>query len=145
MSSERPTEDLCHAQLRGAMVWSLSAALSLWYRGKRPTLTRQQAEESAKHGRMFLRCYSKLSEKALQSGRLLYKVRPKCHYFDHLLDEVERLHRNPMSLSNFVDEDNMKVLKGVSAACHPRTVLVSWPKRYLLKKAMTWLKLKQRE
>ena len=141
MPEERSAEDLCHAQLRATMAWCLSGALSLWYQGPRPTLTQEQAERSAWLGRRHLRCYAKLALGALESKRLLYKLRPKHHYMEHLLDEVERLHRNPMAQSNFIDEDNMKILKLVSLACHPRTVKTTWARRYILKKAMCWLRL----
>lgn len=123
------------------MVWNLSEALSIWYRGPRPTLTREQAERSAECGRKHLRCYAKLAAEALDAERFLYKLRPKHHYMEHLLDEVKRLHRNPMSQSNFCDEDNMKILKGVSAACHPKTVLRTWARRYVLKKTIFWHRL----
>ena len=139
--SDRPIVDLQHAQLRATMVWNLSAALSIWYRGSRPTLTQEQAEQSAEFGRNHLRTYALLALKAAESERLLYKLRPKHHYMEHLLDEVERLHRNPMAQSNFLDEDNMKVLKGVSLACHPRTVKTTWARRYILKKTTLWFKI----
>jgi hypothetical protein len=144
MDENRPAEDHCHAQLRATMVWNLSAALSIWYQGPRPKLTQEQAEESVRLARVHLWCYAKLAEKALASKRLLYKVRPKHHYWEHMLDEVERLHANPMAQSNFIDEDNMKVLKNVSLACHARTVKTTWARRYVLKKAMCWLRLANR-
>lgn len=144
MQDDRSAADICHAQLRATMVWCLSAALSIWYRGPRPMLSQQQAEYSAWLGRAHLRCYAKLAVEALNSNRLLYKLRPKHHYFEHLLDETFRLHRNPIHQANFVDEDLMKMLKNVSISCHPRTAKLTWGRRYVLKKAMTWLKLSRR-
>lgn len=43
-----------------------------------------------------------------------------------------------MATSNFLDEDMMKAMRGVSKACHPKTVKVAWARRYLLKKILSW-------
>ena len=45
---------------------------------------------------------------------------------------------NPMSTSNFLDEDMMKAMRGVAKACHPKTVKHAWARRYLLKKVIAW-------
>lgn len=91
--------------------------------------------------RLHLQCYAALAKAELAAGRLLRRLRPKLHYLDHLASEVARTHGNPMSQRNFLDEDNMKHLKAVAVACHPRTAQTAWSKRYLLKKVLLWKRL----
>ena len=70
--------------------------------------------------------------------KLLWKIRPKHHYWVELLDYMYRSSLNPMSTSNFLDEDMMKAMRGVAKACHPKTVKHAWARRYLLKKVIAW-------
>ena len=93
-------------------------------------------------GRSHLVCYAALAAGALAQHQLLYKVRPKCHYFEHALDECALWGNNPLSQSSFLDEDNMKSLRNLAVKCHPRTVKVTWARRYILKKVLLWHKLK---
>ena len=49
-----------------------------------------------------------LADRALQQQRLLWKMRPKLHYISHLISEMLATNLNPVHMSNFLDEDNMK-------------------------------------
>lgn len=89
-------------------------------------------------GSLFNSCYTELARDALQKKQLLWKIRPKHHYWVHLLDYMSKSAINPMATSNFLDEDMMKAMRGVSKACHPKTVKVAWARRYLLKKILSW-------
>ena len=124
------------------MCWCLSACLSIWSKGKKPKLSQQEKEKSVWLGRSHLVCYAALAAGALAQHQLLYKVRPKCHYFEHALDECALWGNNPLSQSSFLDEDNMKSLRNLAVKCHPRTVKVTWARRYILKKVLLWHKLK---
>ena len=138
---EETGEELVHAQVRASMCWALSTAVSIWSRGSRPYLTPEEADRSTELGRIYIKLYSWLASEALARGQLLWKLRPKYHYMQHMLDEVERTHANPMSQSNFLDEDHMKRLRGATVYCHPGTVKLTWARRYVLKRVLTWRRL----
>ncbi|CAK9025019.1 unnamed protein product [Durusdinium trenchii] len=142
LPADRPASDIYHSQLRASMCWCLSACLSIWSKGKKPKLSQQEKEKSVWLGRSHLVCYAALAAGALAQHQLLYKVRPKCHYFEHALDECALWGNNPLSQSSFLDEDNMKSLRNLAVKCHPRTVKVTWARRYILKKVLLWHKLK---
>lgn len=132
-----------HAQLRASMCFSLSACLSIWTKGCRPSLSDQERSVSVAMGRLFLEMYAALSLEAQIDQKLLFKVRPKHHYMRHLLDQTEISGRNPLALSNFTDEDHMKHLRGISLGCHPLTVTTTWARRYILKQTLLWQRLQQ--
>ena len=48
---------------------------------------------------------------------------------------------NPQAASNFLDEDHMKVMRSVGKACHPATAKTKWANRYIVKKAITWMRM----
>lgn len=123
------------------MLWTLSAALSLWYKGGRPFLTEAEVLESTALCRFHMVSYQHLASMNLEEGKLLYKIRPTGHYFDHLITRTAITHANPISFANFVDEDQMKSLRGVVQGCHFNTMLTQWAKRYTLKKVLLWDRL----
>ena len=131
---------LYHLQLMATLCISMSSTISIWSKGQRPHLTLQEKELTFFCGNLFNSCYTALARDALQKRQLLWKIRPKHHYWVHLLDYMSKSAINPMATSNFLDEDCMKAMRGVSKACHPKTVKVSWARRYLLKKILSWKK-----
>ncbi|CAJ1441805.1 unnamed protein product [Effrenium voratum] len=108
---------------------------------ERPHLSDAEAAESSWLGCLHLVCYQALASRALERGDFLWRVRPKHHYIAHLLDETRRWKINPMAASTFLDEDHMKQLRGVSSACHPRTMLKVWARRYILKRTLLWQRM----
>lgn len=142
LAADRSNFDLHRAQMRASMCWALSTCLSIWSKGGKPKLTETEGDLTVYLGRAHVRRYTALAANALSRGQLLYKLRPKVHYFLHLLDELELWSNNPLSQSNFIDEDNMKTLRDAAIRCHAKTVKVSWCRRYILKKVLTWQKLK---
>lgn len=80
----------------------------------------------------------------MAAGKMLYKLRPKMHYMEHLLDEVEQWGGNPLQLANFTDEDHMKSLRSLALGCRPKKVKTSWAWRYVLKRVLRWRRLSQR-
>ena len=81
-------------------------------------------------GRLFMRCYGALRERAENENLLLWRVRPKHHAMDHIIDDV-RLGLNPARSSCFKDEDFLGKFKHTSARCHGRTVQHRGLERYL--------------
>lgn len=131
-------EAVFHAQVRACMCFSLSNLLSTWSQGGRPLLQPAERKATQRLGVWFLAAYSYLAAKALERRLLLYKLRPKHHYLVHLLEHAAESGMNPMHLSNFLDEDNMKMMRGVAKACHAKTVKHAWARRYILKKVLGW-------
>ena len=142
MSADAPPEELFRVQVIGAMCWSLGLCLSTWYKGSRPFLSEPEATQSVRLGKLHLTCYQWLAHDALDQSRLLWYIRPKTHYFMHLLRETSRSRVNPMQLSNFLDQDHMKQLRSISLSRHPRTFLVTWARRYVLKRLMVWHRIR---
>ena len=75
---------MVYIHARSRMPWSLSTALSIWYKGQRPFLTRAQAQQSTELAKLHMRRYQYIASVNLQAGLLRYHVRPKGHYFMHL-------------------------------------------------------------
>lgn len=131
-------EDIYHARLVATLAIAMSSCLSIWSTGHKPMLSVQERNHSFALGNIFCTCYSALAREALNQKQLLWKIRPKHHYWVELLDYMYRSSLNPMSTSNFLDEDMMKAMRGVAKACHPKTVKHAWARRYLLKKVIAW-------
>ena len=124
------------------MCFAMSCCLSIWYKGSVLRLKENEKTKSVEMGRLFLRCYGALAADAQASQELLWKLRPKLHYFEHCLDECLLKGSNPLQQSNFIDEDSMKHLRGVAMSCHPSTVKVTWARRYLLKQVLLYRRMK---
>ena len=121
MPHDSPGSHIFESQLRAVMCFSLSAALSIWSKGERPHLSDAEAwPPEPSHAASFL-----------------WRARPKHHHIAHLLNETRRWKLNPMAASTFLDEDHMKQLRGVSSACHPKTMLKAWARRYILKRSLS--------
>lgn len=142
MPEERSDEDVYRAQVRATMCFAMSCCLSIWYKGSVSRLKENEKTKSVEMGRLFLRCYRALAADAQASQELLWKLRPKLHYFEHCLDECLLKGSNPLQQSNFIDEDSMKHLRGVAMSCHPSTVKVTWARRYLLKQVLLYRRMK---
>lgn len=138
MDEEESGETIYHARLVAVLCFSLSSVISIWSQGQRPHLTESQRNQSFFLGNLFCSCYSALARNAFDRKLPLYRIRPKHHYWVHLLDYMHVSSVNPMATSNFLDEDMMKAMRGVAKACHPKTVKVSWSKRYILKRVISW-------
>ena len=123
------------------MVFSLDAALSVFGAGARPHLDPEQALEGCWLFRTFLLTYQHLASASHRNGWLLFKLRPKLHYSDHLIEETLATRLNPMALANFEDESFMKHMKAVAAATHPTAQLRSWAKRYIAKRTFAWARM----
>ena len=141
MPADLPDESTFYIQARSCMLWSLSTALSIWSKGQRPFLTRAQAQQSTELAKLHMRCYQYIAHVNLQAQLLRYHVRPKSHYFMHLAEHCQETLANPMSFANFVDEDQMKSLRGIIQSCHHSTLMQTWARKYILKKSLLWQRI----
>ena len=71
-------------------------------------LTEGERETAQVCGSMFIRTYLQLAEQAVQAGTLYWKVRPKFHYFCHVITDLSWRSRNPAKDATYMDEDVMK-------------------------------------
>ena len=75
------------------------------------------ATETSCVGRCFVQAYIWLAHNAAANDKVMYRIRPKLHLFDH---DVERLYRwrfNPKSVSCFSDEDFVGRMCGIAISC----------------------------
>ena len=143
LSAATSPEILHHAQQRAGMLWSLDSALSVFGIGDRPFLGDKEVSGGCDLMDLHLILLQKMAGESLKRRELLWRLRPKDHYITHLVDSVRKTRLNPMHLANFVDEDHMKQLRGTVHACHPRSMLRTWSRRYILKRVLLWLAAKQ--
>ena len=129
------------SRVRASMLYSLDASLSVCGAGNRPHLWNEQKLEACWLLRTFLLAYQHLASLALRERRLLYKLRPKLHYTDHLERETYFSGLNPMQVANFEDESFMGHMKHTVAATHPRSQLRTWSKRYVAKRTFAWARM----
>ncbi|CAE7628570.1 unnamed protein product, partial [Symbiodinium sp. CCMP2592] len=89
----------------------------------------------------FLLSYAHAAARFHRKGICLYKLRPKMHYTQHLVDELRCHKLNFYHAANFLDKDHMKFLKIVSAGCHVTSQPRTWARRYLTKQVFLWQRL----
>ena len=68
-------------------------------------LTPEERQTAITTGDLFLMSYMSLATEAIQADEKYFKVRPKIHYLQHLLQQLQGVHRNPYYSSTFMDED----------------------------------------
>ena len=88
-------------------------------------------------GSSFLRMYLSLANKAQEQNALLFKLRPKFHFVQHLLlDATARPSRRSLGWdANFMDEDYVKQCLRILRGLHPSTAAHN-----VLKRQVTQLK-----
>ena len=77
-----------------------------------------QCDASTALFKLHLDAYQFLALDSLAKGRLLWHLRPKFHYSDHLLQWSKSSKMNPQAVSNFMDEDHMKFMSRTGARIH---------------------------
>ena len=84
-------------------------------------LTPVEAQEASDFGWLYLRTYQALAGKCLSAGQCLFKVRPKTHYFAHLLIHVKCTRENPRRHELMTAEDYMGKVKLLGRVAHRLT------------------------
>ena len=90
-----------------------------------------EQEDAALCGRLFLEKYVMLHTAAKERDWMLFKLRPKLHALDHLIDSIGITGFNPMRHSCFQDEDFLGKFKRTSVRCHGMSVQKRNLERYL--------------
>ena len=101
-------------------------------------LTEQGAHKSIAAGYAFLQSYGQLAKTAMNSGRALYKLKPKAHSMAHLVLEMLTQFRcnkcsvcNPVASSTFMCEDFIGRVARLSRRVSPRVQGQKVINRYL--------------
>ena len=101
-------------------------------------LSDSEASEAAHMGRVFLVAYQKLAWLARTDGVYLWKIRPKHHLLDHMIDGLARDKLNPRRLSCMIDECYLGKMKKSSLKCHRSCVSLRFLQRCLLYMGLRW-------
>ena len=118
---------------------------SSFYRRHQPCF-RTLAEEVANSLEEHLVAWQHLAAGCAAMGHLLYKLRPKHHYMDHLADDVRRTRLNPMKLmSCATDESFLGYLKKIGLRCHQMNMVERTFQRYILYISVRWQKARDEE
>ena len=131
-----------HAKMRAVCCWSLDVPLSTWNLNGKVVMSRATVREVTWLCRLHSASYQWLSASSLAEQRLLYKCRPKTHYFVHMVDHFEETAICLMHVSTFGDEDYMGKIRGICQGCHGSTYMLTWARRYALKRALQWREMK---
>ena len=133
-----------HAQVRAVCCWSLDVALSIFNLNPRVKMATQAVCETTWLCRLHSACYQWLACECLVQRRLLYKIRPKTHYFLHMIDHHELTKLCLMFLSTFGDEDYMGKIRKICQGCHGMNYMLSWARKYILKRSLQWREMKKK-
>ena len=131
-----------HARVRATCCWALDISLSCWNLCPKVRMAESHVKENVWYCRLHSARYQYLAGQCIVQKRLLYKCRPKAHYFTHMVDHFLATRLNLMHLSTFMDEDFMGKMRNVCKACHGNTYMVGWARRYVLKRALQWREMK---
>lgn len=106
-----------HAELRSQMLWHLHKFVYT-LDGEGDVLSQQTADDVCRDGEDFLRIYTHLASVAQASQMTSYKLRPKLHYFWHLLQYTRISRENPRRRDLFSAEDFIGRVKKIGQKCH---------------------------
>jgi hypothetical protein len=138
----RPEQKL-NARVRAVCCWALDTALSVFNRTRRVKMLENVVKETTWLCRLHSASYQWLAVRCLSQRRLLFKVRPKTHYFSHMVDHHQESCLCLIHLSTFGDEDFMGKCRRIAQACHGKTYMHAWAKRYVLKRALQWSEMRK--
>jgi hypothetical protein len=106
-----------------------------------PLLMSQQAADRAyRAGYAALIAYRSLHDLCARLGINRFLLRPKCHYFCHILDDMKRCLLSPRLAQVFSEESFMGVIVRVGRKCHGATATHRLMQRYLMHLQLRWRK-----
>eukprot|EP00439_Symbiodinium_sp_Y106_P060799 s3615_g9.t1 len=95
-------------------------------------LTPAERESAYACGDLYLNLYLSLACEAVESGTLLWKVRPKYHYCWHAVNDLLSKGRNPSKDATWMDEDVMRHTFHMRRKMCARKSPLNMLKRYLV-------------
>ena len=84
-------------------------------------LTSEEKSELRGMSQTMMKCYRNLSLESLEACERSWKVKPKLHETQHILEYSAEV-INPMYVWLYSDEDLQKHIKQIAVQCHPCTV-----------------------
>lgn len=126
-----------YEKLRATMMWGLATFVHIldtspmW-------LSIEQANEACYAGRAFCMSYQKLAVINEDLRICLYKIRPKNHFFDHQVDDLERNRLNPNRVNCMQSEDFIGRNARLASKTHRWTVSLRTLERYMITLRMRW-------
>eukprot|EP00438_Fugacium_kawagutii_P019266 Skav217556 [mRNA] locus=scaffold1602:293891:294970:+ [translate_table: standard] len=136
-------EQKSNADFRAVCCWSLDVALSIFSQNQKIKMPMHVVKQTTWLLRLHAACYEYLAARCIGQKTLLYKLRPKTHYFSHMVDHHEETCLCLMHLCCLGDEDFMGKMRKVAQACHGKTYMHTWAKRYALKRALQWSEMRE--
>ena len=131
-----------HSMMRSTCCWAL-AEFCFILDGASLVLKPSEVRRAQRAGLLFLQAYQYLSAEALRNQRRLWKIKPKMHYFCHIVDTLGDL-PNPRHVECFTDESYLGKVKNLGQKCHGTTISKRILQRYILYLAVRWRNSRQR-
>ena len=101
-------------------------------------LTDDQALRARCAGRDTLLLYQRLAEDSYSRSERMWKLRPKMHYFMHIIESLPTTFENPARADAFAWEDFMGRIKRIAAKTHRRSASLRVVQRWLLLLSQRW-------
>ena len=130
-----------HSRVRTTCAWAL-ADYCHTLDGASLVLRPREAERARHAGELFLTCFQYLSAEALDLKVRLWRIKPKTHYFAHVLDNLDDL-PNPRHVECFTDESYLGCIKKLGQKCHAKSVSLRLLQRMILLLALRWHGVKE--
>ena len=92
----------------------------------------EERETALIAGQFFIHTYLLMANAALAADQLLFKVRPKIHYLQHLLEQLQTCNRKPNFGATWMDEDWVRYAVGLKKKMSHRTSSHYILKRFLV-------------
>jgi hypothetical protein len=135
--AKRYQSDTTHDKVRAVCAYAYAQLLHIWDLADR-WLDAQEVADSLFYGRVFLQSYGFLGAEATRLGTVIWKIRPKHHFIDEMLERIRETHMNPRHQHCFMEEDFAGKLSRLARKCHRLTVCVRSIERYLLFITIRW-------
>jgi hypothetical protein len=135
----RPDAD-CTGKLYSSCAWALVQFQKMLDQCDL-VMTEEESVDAEACGRLFLLGYHELALLALEAGLALWRLRPKFHYFDEVLQLMLLTLENPGKQTCMNEEDFMGKLKKIYAKTHRSSQRFRGIQRYLLLLKMVWKRM----
>ena len=122
---------------RASMAWSFSEVIRI-FDASGLFLSVSDAEAAQRHGNNCLVLYQKLAAQAVIANECAYKLRPKWHYFSHMLAELTLTRENPKRQDCFSSEDYIGRIKKIGSKCHRSSVSLRVVQRLVMLLGLRW-------
>ena len=128
-----------HDQVRSTCAYAYAKLLHIFDCADR-WLSDDERAMAVHHGRLFLLSYGWLGREATSNGMALWKVRPKHHAVDGMLERIRESGANPRWQHCCVEEDFAGKLSKLVSKIHRKVVCCRIVDRYLMYLSVRWIR-----